>query len=263
MGLGAKGGRAPLLRALCPAGVPGGQAGARAQPLNTRQACPPRHASGGRRRQEGKARGRGGQAPGGRARAEEAVRGEEGGARRKISQADHSNVRRRGLCRKHPARGGRKGKGGTSRQGVILSHVWDWLPRDMEMSLPLHVVDGKFIARCSLLGDPDQDILGVVDSGSNATCVDRRVCSRANLRFSGDAVLNCVHRNHADVVKTRFVSVSICGGIEQTTVYELDMGPESEATGINAILGMDVLGGIRITLDGLTGTSTMERRAPV
>jgi len=130
----------------------------------------------------------------------------------------------------------------------------------MEMSLPLHVVDGKFIARCKLLGDPDQELLGVVDSGSNATCVDERVCSRANLGFSGDAVLNCVHRNHTDVLKTRFGRVNTCGRTEHTTIYELDMGPESEAGGVNSILGMDVLGGLRITLDGLAGTSFMERR---
>lgn len=128
------------------------------------------------------------------------------------------------------------------------------------MTLPLHVVDGKFIARCTLLGDPDQELLGVIDSGSNATCVDERVCSSANLRFSGDAVLNCVHRNHTDVVKTRFGSINICGRTEHTTVYELDMGPESVMAGVNSILGMDVLGGLKITLDGLAGTSTVERR---
>jgi len=69
------------------------------------------------------------------------------------------------------------------------------------MILPLQVADGKFIARCALLGNPDQDLPGVVDSGSSATCVDARTCDRADLKFAGDSgKVRCVHRSHRVVV---------------------------------------------------------------
>lgn len=129
------------------------------------------------------------------------------------------------------------------------------------MILPLQVADGRFAARCALLGDPDQEILGVVDSGATITCVDARTCDRADLRFAGySGRVRCVHRNHREVVKSYFGSINIWGRTEHTTVYELDMGPESERGWVNAILGWDVLGGFRVTMDGPSGTGSMEQR---
>jgi len=45
-----------------------------------------------------------------------------------------------------------------------------------------------------------------------------------------------------------------------TRVYELDMGQERERAGVNAILGWDVLGDFKITLDKPSGTGSMELR---
>lgn len=88
------------------------------------------------------------------------------------------------------------------------------------MILPLQVVDGKFIARCTILGNPDQKLLGVVDSGSNATCVDARTCDGADLNFAGDSGrVRCVHRNHREIVRSYFAHIDICGRTEYTTVY--------------------------------------------
>lgn len=130
------------------------------------------------------------------------------------------------------------------------------------MSLPLQVADGRFAARCSLLGNPDQELFGVVDSGATVTCVDARVCRLANLRFSGDVILKCVHQSHRDVVSTRFGEIRICGMTVRTTIHELDMEPESGRGGINAILGWDVLGRFTVTMDGPGGVGALERRAP-
>ncbi len=130
------------------------------------------------------------------------------------------------------------------------------------MSLPLQVANGRFAAKCSLLGNPDQELLGVIDTGATVTCVDARVCRLANLRFSGDVVLRCVHQSHRDVVSTRFGDISICGVTVRTTIHELDMGPESARGGVNAILGWDVLGEFRVTLDRPCGTGMLEQRAP-
>jgi len=130
------------------------------------------------------------------------------------------------------------------------------------MILPLQVVDGRFAVRCLLQGNPDQELLGVIDSGATVTCVDARACDLANLRFSGESArLKCVYREHVVVLDTYFGHIDICGGTEHTTVFELDMGTEYERAGINAILGWDVLRGLKISMEGPTGTGTIERRA--
>jgi len=130
------------------------------------------------------------------------------------------------------------------------------------MILPLQVADDRFAARCVLLGKPDQEILGTVDTGATVTCVDVRTCRRSGLRFAGeDARLRCVHREHREVLRTYFGHIGICGKMEYVTVYELDMGPEHERGGVNAILGLDVLGSLNITMDVPGGTGTIERRA--
>ena len=130
------------------------------------------------------------------------------------------------------------------------------------MNLPLQVADGRFVARCSLQGNPSQELLGVIDLGSTVTCVDLRARKRAGLKFAGESVrLKCVHREHVMVLDTCLGHIDICGGTEHTTVYELDMGPEYERAGINAILGWDVLEDFRITMDMPGGTGLMERRA--
>ncbi|RNJ72778.1 MAG: hypothetical protein EB824_05555 [Thaumarchaeota archaeon S15] len=127
------------------------------------------------------------------------------------------------------------------------------------MSLPLQVANGRFAARCSLQGNPDQAIFGVVDSGSTITCVDTRTCDRADLEFAGDSVrVRCVHRSHREVVRSYHGHIDICGRTAHTTVYELDMGPECERAGINAILGWDVLEDFRITMDMPSGTGAMD-----
>jgi len=127
------------------------------------------------------------------------------------------------------------------------------------MNLPLPVLDGKFIARCSLLGSPNQDLLGVIDTGSTVTGVDVQTCRRAGLKFAGESDrVRCVHRGHREVVRSYLGHIVICGRTEYTTVYELDMGPESVETGINAILGWDVLGDLKITLDRPRSAGTME-----
>ncbi len=129
------------------------------------------------------------------------------------------------------------------------------------MNLPLHVVDGRFAARCSLQGNPDQGLLGVIDSGSTATCVDTQVCDRADLEFAGESGrVQCVHRGHREVVRSYFGHIDICGRTVHTRVYELDMGQERERAGVNAILGWDVLGDFKITLDKPSGTGSMELR---
>lgn len=130
------------------------------------------------------------------------------------------------------------------------------------MSLPPQAVNGKFVARCTLLGNPDQEIVGFIDSGSNATCVDVRTCKRSGLEFAGeDARLRCIHREHREVLRTYFGSIDICGKTEHARVYELDMGPEHERGEVNAILGLDALGSLRITMDVPGGTGTIERLA--
>jgi len=132
---------------------------------------------------------------------------------------------------------------------------------DRGMIIPLQAADGRFAAKCSLLGSPNQDLLGVVDSGATVTCVDVRTRKRAGLKFAGESVrLKCVHREHHVVLDTYFGHIDTCGRTEHTRVFELDMGPESDAGGINAILGWDVLGGLRVTLDGPGGTGAIERR---
>ncbi|MDD9814294.1 MAG: hypothetical protein OXU37_08560 [Thaumarchaeota archaeon] len=131
------------------------------------------------------------------------------------------------------------------------------------MDIPLQVADVRFAARCALLGNTDQELLGVVDSGSNATCVDVRTCKRAGLKFAGESAdVKCIHRNHREVLRSYFGLIDICGRTGHTTVYELDMGPECEREGINAILGWDVLGDFRIVLDMPGRTGHMERRRP-
>jgi len=130
------------------------------------------------------------------------------------------------------------------------------------MILPLQVVDGKFIARCTLFGNPDQVLLGVVDSGSSATCVDVRTRKGASLKFAGDSgKVRCVHRNHREIVGSYFAHIDICGRTEYTTVYELDMEPDLERVGVNAILGWDVLEDLRITMDMPGRTGSLERPA--
>jgi len=130
------------------------------------------------------------------------------------------------------------------------------------MILPLQVVRGKFIARCTLLGNPDQELLGFVDSGSSGTCVDARTCDRAGLKFAGDSdKVRCVHRSHREVVRSYLGHIDICGRTAHTTVYALDMGPECERDGTNAILGWDVLEDFRITMDMPGGTGVMETSA--
>jgi len=129
------------------------------------------------------------------------------------------------------------------------------------MNLPLHVVNGRFAARCSLHGSPDQSLLGVIDSGSTATCVDAQVCSRADLEFAGEGdSVQCVHRGHREIVRSYFGHIDICGRTVYTRVYELDMGPEREMAGVNAILGWDVLDDFKITLDKPSGTGSIELR---
>lgn len=54
------------------------------------------------------------------------------------------------------------------------------------MILPLQVANGMFIARRALPGNPDKGILGVVDSGSNATCVCVSTRRRAKLEVVGE-----------------------------------------------------------------------------
>jgi len=130
------------------------------------------------------------------------------------------------------------------------------------MILPLQVAGDRFAARCVLRGKPDQEILGTVDTGATVTCVDVRTCRQAGLEFAGeDARLRCVHREHREVLRTYFGNIDICGRAEHARVYELDMGPEHERGGVNAILGLDVLGSIKITIDVPGGTGTIERRA--
>ena len=127
------------------------------------------------------------------------------------------------------------------------------------MSLPLQVANGSFAARCSLQGNPDQGLFGVVDSGSTITCVDARTCDRAGLKFAGDSdKVRCVHRSHREVVRSYLGHIDICGRTAHTTVYALDMGPECERDGTNAILGWDVLEDFRITMDMPGGTGVME-----
>jgi len=129
------------------------------------------------------------------------------------------------------------------------------------MILPLQAAGDRFAARCALLGKPDQEILGTVDTGATAACVDVRTCRRAGLEFAGeDARLRCVHREHREALRAHFGNVGICGKMEYVTVYELDMGPEHEGVGVDAILGPDAPGGINITMDVPGGTSTIERR---
>lgn len=130
------------------------------------------------------------------------------------------------------------------------------------MILPIRVMNGMFAARCALLGDPDQGLLGIIDSGANATAVDVQTRRRASLKVAGEStVVHCIHRNHNGVLGPFHGHMDICGKAEYATVFELDMGPEYEKAGINAILGWDVLGRLRITMDGQDGTGTMERRA--
>lgn len=50
------------------------------------------------------------------------------------------------------------------------------------MIFPLQVADGRFAARCALPGKPDQEVLGVVDAGATATCVDMRTRKRSLYR---------------------------------------------------------------------------------
>lgn len=130
------------------------------------------------------------------------------------------------------------------------------------MILPLQAADGKFVARCSLLGSPDQGILGVVDSGATATGVDAPTCKRAGPKFAGDSDrVRCVHRNHREVVRPCFGHIDTCGKTGHTRAFGPDMGPESEITGINAILGRNVLQDLKVTLDEPGGTGTIGRPA--
>ena len=70
------------------------------------------------------------------------------------------------------------------------------------MGIPLQVADGKFAARCALLGNSGQELLGVVDSGSNATCVDAQTCKRVGSKFAGESAdVKCVHQNHREVLR--------------------------------------------------------------
>ena len=104
--------------------------------------------------------------------------------------------------------------------------------------------------------------MGVIDSGATGTCVDARICDRADLGFSGESDrLKCVHLEHVVVLDTYFGRIDICGGTEHTTVFALNMRPEYERVGINAILGWDVLGDLRVTIDGPTRTGAIELQA--
>jgi len=130
------------------------------------------------------------------------------------------------------------------------------------MDIPLQVADVRFAARCSLQGNPSQDLLGVIGSGSTVTCVDLWARNRAGLKFAGErASMQCVHRNYREVLRSYLGRIGRCGTTEQSTVYELDMRPECGRTGINAIFGWDVLGDFRVVLDMPSGTGFVERRA--
>jgi len=129
------------------------------------------------------------------------------------------------------------------------------------MSIPPQVAKGRFAARCALPGNPDQDLLGIVDSGATVTCIGVQARKRAGLKFAGESVrLKRVHRGHAVALGTCFGHVDMCGRTEHARVIGLGMGPGSEAAGINAILGWDVPGGLWVTLGGPGGTGSIGRR---
>ena len=126
------------------------------------------------------------------------------------------------------------------------------------MSLSLQVANGSFAARCYLQGNPDQGLFGVGDSGSTITCVDAQTCDRAGKFARDSARARRVHQSHRGAVRSYHGHIDICGWTAHTTVYELDMGPECERAGINAILGWDVLEDFRITMDMPSGTGAMD-----
>lgn len=129
------------------------------------------------------------------------------------------------------------------------------------MILPPLVADGRLAVRCTLQGNPDQELLGVIGPGSTATRVDAQVCGHADPEFAGEGDrVQCVHRNHKEAVRSHFGHIDTCGRTGHTRIYELDMGPERERAGLNAILGWDVLGDFKITLDKPSGTGSIELR---
>ena len=129
------------------------------------------------------------------------------------------------------------------------------------MILPLQVIRGKFIARCTLLGNPDQELLGFVDSGSSGTCVDAQTCDRAG-KFAGDSArARHVHRSHRGAVRSYLGHIDMCGRTARAAAYALDMGPECERGGTGAIPGWDVLEDFRITMDMPGATGAMEPSA--
>ena len=64
-----------------------------------------------------------------------------------------------------------------------------------------------------------------------------------------------------EVVRSYHGHIDMCGRTVYTTISELDLGPECERAGINAILGWDVLEDFRITMDMPSTTGAMELSA--
>lgn len=110
-------------------------------------------------------------------------------------------------------------------------------------------LDGRFYAQCTVHGNSKRRLYALVDPGSSHTMVRKDICANLDLKNAGDLVVACVHASHADVVtQRRFCTVTLGTMSRRLAVFELGWIDEG-GRHLEAILGLDMLEGCRVTLD--------------
>jgi len=129
------------------------------------------------------------------------------------------------------------------------------------MAIPPQAAGGGLAAECAPLGDPSRDLPGAVGAGAAVACAGVRARKRAGPKPAGEGARpKRVRRGRHAALGACLGHTGICGRAEHARVFELGMGPESDAGGIVAVLGWGVLGWLRVTLGGPGGTGAIGRR---
>lgn len=116
--------------------------------------------------------------------------------------------------------------------------------------LRLTELDGKFYASCVASGKGGmKELHALIDTGASVTAVRGDICQGLSLRHAGSRPVTCVHGEHAGMMVQRyFCTMGLGERTRRLIVYELGRLEEG-GNAVDAILGIDMLGGCRMTLD--------------
>lgn len=125
-------------------------------------------------------------------------------------------------------------------------------------NLQLTALNSRFYAPCTAHGEKIRNLHAMIDTGSNVTAVRSDICQDLSLLHAGTLPVGCVHGAHADMMVQRyFCTITLGKKDRRIIVYELEKLVEG-GNAIDAILGLNMLEGCRMTLDWERMEGTLE-----